>query len=221
MCAVAAGRQEALEQLYGRYRSVVLNMAARTLERGAAEEITQDVFLSVWRHAFVFAAERGSFRSWIQQIARYRILNELRRRGRRPQLEADPDGLLLANLPDSDPDVEEIACREALRQVMQSALTELSPPQREAVGLALFQDLTHAQVAAELGIPLGTAKTRIRAGLQKLRCRLSPAMAGPAPDRDSHSPRYSLRVTTSMGLSPARHGVGWATRSSERGHAMR
>ncbi len=216
MSALAAGRHEALEQLYCRYWSVVLNMAARTLERAAAEEIAQDVFLSVWRHATLFTAERGAFRSWIQQIARNQILNELRRRGRRPQLEADPEGLLLANLPDRDPNAEEMACRAPLRQVMQSALTELSPPQSEALGLVLFQDLTHAQVAMELGIPLGTAKTRIRAGLRKLRCRLSPVMAGSAPDWDSHFPRYSLRVTASRGLRPARHSVGWATRSSER-----
>ena len=153
----------------------------------------------------MFTAERRAFRSWIQQIARYRILNELRRRERRPQLEADPEGLLLANLLDNSPEVEEIACREPLYRMVDSALKELSPPQREALGLVFLQDLTHAQAAAELGIPLGTAKTRIRTGLRKLRCRLTPVHEGARPAVGSWTagmaPRLSRRRTDAPVLS--------------------
>lgn len=185
--------------MYGRYGSLVLNMAARTLDRSGAEEIVQDVFLSVWRHAAVFTPERGTFRSWVAQIAHYRIVNELRRRSRRPQLEADPDGLLLASLPDTGPELEEMAWRELLCSAVRSALQELSPPQQEALDLTFFKDLTHAQVAAELGIPLGTAKTRIRTGLRKLRCRLTPVHEGDRPAVGSWTagmaPRLSRRRT--------------------------
>lgn len=186
MRELAAGRQEALRTLYGRYGSMVLNMAARTLDRSAAEEIVQDVFLSVWRHAAVFTPERGAFRSWVTQIAHHRIVNELRRRSRRPNLEADPDGLLLASLPDISPELEELAWRELLRSAVRSALQELSPPQQEALDLAFFKDLTHAEVAAELRIPLGTAKSRIRVGLRKLRGRLSSCDDRSRPNQDSH-----------------------------------
>lgn len=216
--ALADGRHEALKPLYRRYESKVRNMAARALDRSVAEEIAQDVFLAVWRRATVFTAERGTFRSWIQQIARYRILNELRRRGRRPQVGADPDGLLLSNVPDDSPEVDDMACRESLYPEVRSALEALSSSQREVLDLAYFKDLTHTQVAAELHIPLGTAKTRIRAGLRVLRRRLAPVVAGPVGDRDSHLPPHSPRAGAGGGPCRPRYGGGRAFRPPERGH---
>jgi len=108
------------------------------------------------------------------QIAHFRILNELRRRRRRPFVQPDPEGLLLASLSDDGPEPEELAWRASLRAGMQSACRELPRPQREVVDLAFFQDLSHQEVAAELGIPLGTIKTRIRTGLRTLRAKLAP-----------------------------------------------
>jgi RNA polymerase sigma-70 factor, ECF subfamily len=173
---LAAGREEALGTLYSRHAPWILNLAAQSLDRSAAEEIVQDVLLSVWRHATVFTPERGTFRAWVMQMARYRILNELRRRSRRPQLGPDPDGLLLASLPDNGPGPAEAVWRKALRSTVRSAIQELPSSQRQALDLALFKDLTHEQAATELGIPLGTAKTRIRSGLQRLRGRLAAVM---------------------------------------------
>jgi len=178
MLQLAHGRQEALGPLYSRYGPLIFNLAAHSLDRAAAEEIVQDVFLTVWRNAAVFDPERGAFRPWVLQIAHFRVLNELRRRTRRPQLESDPDGLLLAGLPDQGPAPEEAAWRDSLRSAVHAAFEELPPPQRQALDLAFFKDLSHEQVAAELKIPLGTAKTRIRAGLGKLRGKLAPVMAG-------------------------------------------
>ena len=172
---LATGRHESLGRLYRRYASLIFNVAACSLDRGAAEEIVQDVFLAVWRNATVFTPERGTFRSWVLQIAHFRILNELRLRRRRPQVQPDPDGLLLASLVDGGPEPEELAWRGSLRSVMESALQELPPSQRQAVDLAFLKDLSHEEVAAALGIPLGTVKTRIRSGLQKLRGSLAPS----------------------------------------------
>ena len=174
MRRLAAGRQEALARLHGRYAPLIFNLAAQTLDRAAAEEIAQDVFVTVWRKAATFDPARGAFRPWVLRIAHVRILNELRRRGRRPQVAPDPDGLRLAALPDPGPEPAEETWREYRRATVQEAVQALPPPQRQALSLAFFEDLTHEQVAGFLGLPLGTAKTRIRAGLQKLRVQLAP-----------------------------------------------
>ena len=108
------------------------------------------------------------------QIAHFRLLNELRRQSRQPEIVPDPEGLTLAGFPADDPGPPEAAWQQHRRALLKSALDELPPPQREALGLAFLDDLTHEQVAAELGLPLGTAKTRIRAGLQRLRSTLGP-----------------------------------------------
>ena len=107
MQQLARGREEVLGILYRRHASSILNRAAHSLDRSAAEEIVQDVFLSVWRHAAVFTPQRGTFRAWLMQMARYRILNELRRRDRRPRLGPDPNDLLLGSLPDNGPEPAE------------------------------------------------------------------------------------------------------------------
>ena len=172
MRQLAAGREEPLGTLYRRYVSLVFSIAAHSLDHSTAEEIVQDVFLAVWRNAAVFAPERGAFRPWVLQIAHFRVLNELRRRRCRPILQPDFDGLLLASLSDNGPKPEELAWHASLRAGMQSACKELPRPQRQAVDLAFFKGLSHQEVAAELGIPLGTVKTRIRTGLRKLRDKL-------------------------------------------------
>jgi hypothetical protein len=111
------------------------------------------------------------------QIAHFRLLNELRRRNRQPEIVSDEDGLLLERQPAGDVGPDEAAWRNHRRSVLESALGELPAPQREAVVLAYLADLTHEQVASELGLPLGTAKTRIRAALAKLRGTLGSQRA--------------------------------------------
>jgi len=177
MQQLAAGQQEALGPLYSRYARLIFHLAARTLDRPAAEDIVQEVFLAVWRRADTFDPGKGAFRPWVLQISHYRILNALRQRSRQPQLEPDPDGLHAADLPDESPEPAEIVWREYRRSALQAAFAELPPPQRHALGLAFFEDLTHEQVASVLNLPLGTAKTRIRTGLQTLRGKLAPQLA--------------------------------------------
>src|SRR6516225_457018 len=140
MRRLAAGRQESLGRLHRRYAPLVFKKAAHSLDRSTAEEIVQDVFVAVWRNAGVFSPERGAFRPWVLRIAHFRILNELRRRRRLPRLEPDPDGSLLASLPDDGPEPEELAWRESLRPAMRSACRELPRSQRQAVDLAFFKD---------------------------------------------------------------------------------
>jgi RNA polymerase sigma-70 factor (ECF subfamily) len=177
MRRVARGSAEALALLHGRFSRLIYGLAVRSLDRAAAEDLVQEVFLVVWRNADRFEPERGSVRAWILQIAHFRILNELRRRSRQPEIAPDPDGLVLEGLPAADGGPSEAASRRQRRAIIQSAFDELPPPQRQAIRLAFLDDFTHEQVAAELGLPLGTAKTRIRAGLQRLRGVLGPQAA--------------------------------------------
>jgi RNA polymerase sigma-70 factor, ECF subfamily len=170
---LAAGRHEALDPLQERYGSLLTNLASRQLDRPSAEEIVQDVFVTVWQHAGCFDPCRGSFRPWVFQIARRRIINELRRRRSRPQLEADLDGGLLDGLSDSAPGVAEQVAGDERRSVVRCALQVLPEAQREAVAMAFLEELTNQEVANAQRVPLGTTKTRIRSGLLKLRVELT------------------------------------------------
>jgi hypothetical protein len=105
------------------------------------------------------------------------VLNELRRRGRRVRVEADPEGLQLGGVTEPSPGPAEEAWRAHRRGIVREAVAALPPPQRQALRLAFLEDLTHEQIADFLNLPVGTAKTRIRAGLQRLRARLTPLFA--------------------------------------------
>src|SRR5208282_3648309 len=118
------------------------------------------------------------FRAWVLRIAHLRLLNELRRRGRRIQVEPDPEGLRAESVPEPGPSPPEEAWRTHRRAIVRQAVAALPPPQRQALSLAFLEDLTHEQIADFLQLPVGTAKTRIRAGLQTLRAHLSPLFAG-------------------------------------------
>ncbi len=174
MYELSSGRQEALEILHHRYASRIFGLVAQTLDRATAQEIVQEIFIAVWRGAGTFDPARGRFRPWVFQIAHNRILNELRRLGRQPQLVEDQD-LGMVDLPDPAPNPAEIVGRREERATMRAAVEALPPTQRRVVDLAFFEDLTYEQVATELHLPLGTAKTRIRAGLQRLRTNLAGA----------------------------------------------
>jgi RNA polymerase sigma-70 factor (ECF subfamily) len=177
MGQLVEGQQEAVASLYSRYAPLIFNLTAQSLDRGAAEEIVQDVFLAVWRRADTFDAERGTFKSWVLQITHHRIVNELRRRSRRPQSVPNDDDLGLDDLADDAPDPVENAWHEYRRAAVQAAFAKLPSHQRQPLGLAFFEDLTHEQVASVLGLPLGTTKSRIRAGLQGLRGKLAMVVA--------------------------------------------
>lgn len=177
MRGVAQGSEAALGALHRRFVRAVFGVAARSLDRATAEDVVQEVFLSVWRNAARFDPERGTVRAWLLQIAHFRTLNELRRQSRQPPIEPDTDGDILADMPAGDPELVDAIATERRRTALRAALDELPPLQRAALDLAFFDDLTHAQVAEALKAPLGTTKTRIRTGLEKLRGRLGPQWA--------------------------------------------
>ena len=166
---IVARSPQALTALYRRYAPLVFHIACQSLDTAGAEEIVQDVFLTVWQKAETYDRGRGAFRPWMLQIAHYRILNELRARSRRPQPVPDADGTLLDGIPDPTNGPVEEAWQEYRRQAVRSAVQRLPSSQRQALSLAFFEDLTHEQVAEALHLPLGTVKTRIRGALQKMR----------------------------------------------------
>lgn len=171
---VAAGEEEALQAIHRRYAPLVLHVARRALDLAAAEEVTQDVFLAVWRKAGAFDPAKGSLRTWIMAIARNRILDEGRARSRRPGAGPSAEDLDLA-APDPLPD--EAFWRDYRSRAVAQALAALPESQRRALRLAYFADLSHEGVADALRIPLGTAKTRIRSGLRGMSSHLGALVA--------------------------------------------
>src|SRR6266542_4456917 len=115
MSDLASGQQDAIGLLYARYAPTILGMAAQALGRPTAEDIVQDVFLAVWKNAPTYDSKRGPVRPWLLQIAHYRIANELRRRSRRPQIQAEPLAVRLGNLFQGGPAVTASAVGSAGR----------------------------------------------------------------------------------------------------------
>lgn len=173
---IRAGQEEALQQLHRRYAPLIFHLACRSVDRAAAEEIVQDTFLALWRRAADFDPARGSFRTWLVSIGRHRMLDELRSRSRRPQVTGE--GLLdQTALSAEEPLPDETLWLEYQRDAVSEALASLPEPQRAALRLAFFADLTHEEVAKALQVPLGTAKTRIRSGLRLLERHLGGLVA--------------------------------------------
>jgi RNA polymerase sigma-70 factor (ECF subfamily) len=173
MRRLAEGDRGALDVLHQRYGSFLMSLVTRQLGRAAAQDVVQEVFVSIWLRAHSFDSQRGSFRGWVVQITRRRMINELRRQRSRPQPEADPDGALLEKLSADVPDMTDQLIEAERRWAVTGALQALPESQREAIALAFLNELTHQEVATVLKLPLGTTKTRIRSGLSKLRMELT------------------------------------------------
>lgn len=131
-----------------------------------AEDIVQDVMLSVWRKAHLFDPERAQVSSWIYQIARNRQIDIIRKEGR-PMPEA-----LKAEQDEAEPDAGQVIALEQETGVLREALDRLNPDQRDMIEKAYLGELTHSDIAEATGLPLGTIKSRIRLGLERLRHEL-------------------------------------------------
>jgi RNA polymerase sigma-70 factor (ECF subfamily) len=177
MVLVQGGDTEALEVLYDRHGSPAYSLAYRVMgERQAAEDATQEAFLSVWRTSASYDAARGSVRSWLLQIVRNRAIDALRRSAvRGGRLDYDDDGLLEAQEALEQTDAE--ASRRERAAHVRGALKDLPRDQAQVLGLAYYAGFTHSEIAELLGMPLGTVKGRMRLGLQKVRANLGEQIA--------------------------------------------
>lgn len=177
---IGEGDREAFAALYDATSAYVYGLLLEMLDdREKAEEVAQRVYTQVWRTAASFDGDRSSPLTWIAMIARSRAVDRIRsdrsRADATDELEGRPDrDALGANVPDP----EEAASLAERRQLVQAAIEELPAEQREALMLAFFRDLSHREIADRTGTPLGTIKSRIRSGLQKLEQRLEPVLGG-------------------------------------------
>jgi RNA polymerase sigma-70 factor (ECF subfamily) len=161
----------ALETLYDRYSRPVYSLVLRISQQAtAAEEIVQDVFLHLWRHADRYDASRGPLEPWLFTMARNRALDFLRLKSEKQrrledayEIDPPPSAATPAQAPELRIDQE----RRAVK--VRAVMAELPETQRRAIEMAFFDGLTHSEIAAALGEPLGTIKSWIRGGLLRLR----------------------------------------------------
>lgn len=185
---IVRANADALSALYARYSRLVFSVALNAVgDHAAAEEITLDVFTRVWEKADTYRAGRARVSTWLASIARHRAIDVLRRQQARPEqhsvgwAEASP-----ADVTDADGLEETVELALEQRRV-RAAIAQLPDEQKRALALAYFQGLTHQQIAARLGEPLGTVKTRIRLAMQKLRQLLQPEQTA-TPDASERGP---------------------------------
>lgn len=159
-----AGEEGALNEIYDQFSSFVYALALRVIgDARAAEDVSQDVFVTVWKRPGAFDPDRGSLRTWLGTLAHRRAVDHVRREeARRRRAVKD------AARPVSTPDVEEMALALVTAERVRSALDTLPDEQRRAIQLAYFGGKTYRQVAEVLGIPEGTAKSRLRLGLRRI-----------------------------------------------------
>ncbi len=169
----ARGDEEAYEQLYDRLSAVVYGVCRRVLrDPSESEEVAQEVLLEIWRTASRYDPSRAGVRSWAVMISHSRAVDRVRSSERR---RAREEATALPEPPAVD-EVSEAAVSAFEGRRVRKAMAELSDVQRESVRLAFYGGHTHTEVAALLGLPLGTVKTRIRDGLTRLRVHLGPEL---------------------------------------------
>jgi RNA polymerase sigma-70 factor (ECF subfamily) len=171
------GDEQALADLYDGTNRVVYGLALRILgEPSAAEDVAMDVYMQVWRTAGSYESDRGTVLTWLATLVRSRAIDSLRRRkARRAELEDNVDEVI--NLSDTRFCPELASLEIGRSRIVRKAIDQLAPDQREAIELAYFPGLTHVEAAVQMGLPLGTVKTRIRSGMMELR-KILEAYAG-------------------------------------------
>ena len=164
----------ALEALYDRYGRAAYSLARRILtEETLAQDVVQEVFLSLWRDARRFDAGRGTVATYLLSMTHHRAVDVVRREENLRRWRTSDEGLELA--PDPKARVEDEVEASERRTEVRAALKDLPEPQRQALLLAYFGGYTQREVAALVGVPLGTVKTRMAAGMRKMKAALSDA----------------------------------------------
>lgn len=164
-----AGDEGALKEIFDLHGSLVLNICRRTVGSDA-EDVMQQVFVAAWKGRSSFDAKRGSLPGWLTGIAKFKAVDHLRAKSRRPQ--------------SADREVEDTAAqsadvgRVADRLLLTHALAKLPEERRRVVALAFFEDFTHQEISEHLAMPLGTVKSHVRRGLEALRRTLGEQPVG-------------------------------------------
>jgi RNA polymerase sigma-70 factor (ECF subfamily) len=196
---IARGDERAIESLHQRFSGGMYAVALRvSRSERLAQEAVQDALMAVWQDPQRFDPERGSLGPWLLTLARYKAIDGVRREAAAKRQTQEVD-LELYEAPD---DVHDEVWRSLRRKRLNEAIAALPEDQRRAVSLAFVEGLTHVEVAAREGIPLGTAKTRIRTALLRLRAQMEPELAGEAIRQTTASERRAT-MATSMKLPPA------------------
>lgn len=168
---LAAGNSQAIEMLYDRYARLAFGVALKILgERTAAEDVVQEAFVAVWRNLAAFDPAGGQLRSWLLRIVRNRAIDRLR---------ANPARRETADIETANLSVDDIAfdhvALDAERQQVRQVLAALPQAQRRVLELSYFGGLSQTEVASKMHLPLGTVKSRMRLGLEKMRVSLQAA----------------------------------------------
>jgi RNA polymerase sigma-70 factor, ECF subfamily len=168
----------AFRTLYDRYGNLVYSAALRVVrDAQVAEDMVQEIFLRIWRKPESYVSQRGRFVTWLTSVTRNRAVDEVRSRGRRFRYETASPEEQEREVP--APDTNDPALTAELadqRRLILAALTQIPAEQRQIIELAYFGGLTQQEIAERLSQPLGTVKTRIRLGMQKLRVALTPEL---------------------------------------------
>ncbi|MFI5261789.1 MAG: sigma-70 family RNA polymerase sigma factor [Candidatus Limnocylindrales bacterium] len=205
MAALVGGDEDALGALYDRHADAVFRVAFRLLgDRVQAEDVLQETMLALWNRAETYDSSVASLAAWLLTIARNRAVDRLRARARRPAsmpmsiaLGPEPDDTALDRLVGSGalvgaatsrPDPAAAAEATWLAGAVRDALAAMPDPERQALELAYYHDLSQSEIAARLGWPLGTVKTRTRRALARLRVTLAEVLG----------PDAGLRIVPSM-----------------------
>lgn len=172
VAGIAQQEADCLEQLYDRYRLLAFSMAFRVVQdRGRAEDVVQDAFISVWRKGGSYRTGRGSVRTWLTSIVRNRAIDLVR--GGKDRNHDDEE--LLLGLHDDGPSVSDEVTARLDRDQLREAMAALPLDQLQALSLAYFDGLSHSEIAERTALPLGTVKSRIRLGLHRMRGALEQA----------------------------------------------
>ena len=177
MARVALGDQPAFAQLYQQTSAHLYGVAVRILKDGAAaEEVLQEAFVNVWHHAGSYEAAKSQPMTWLAAIVRNRCLDQLRRRELDTvTMTADDDDGKEFDLPSGDPTPVEMLLAGADAQSVRACVVALDAGQKQAIALAFYQGLSHAELADHLRQPLGTVKSWVRRGLERLKSCLDRA----------------------------------------------
>jgi len=173
--STATGDQAALGALYEATSRWIYGLVLRILsDQAAAEEVVLDVYTQVWRQAASYAPERGTPLGWLMTIARTRAIDRLRA-GRQFEERREPLDAA-SSRPSQLANPEEASVTNERERLVRSALEALGPDQRKVIELAYYFGLSHSEIAAETGQPLGTVKTRVRLGMARLGEMLGPLL---------------------------------------------